>query len=138
MTDDSTLADDWADRHKLRLDPGFGDATSFARLFTSSGQELVATAEAAHFGVELLENARAFKAVGALRDSVVVSAPSEQALLRRIGQPARIVDEIWALAGAIGFRVRVGNPLDAIVAGAVVPIVWWDPERISLPYAPLG
>jgi hypothetical protein len=143
MTDLATLdalADEWAARHNLRVDPAYGDATSFARLFTSTNHDLVATAENDHFGAALLDRSRAFKAVGGLRDSVVVSAPSEAALLRAIGSPARIVVEIWALAAAIGFRVRVGSPLDAIYSGdgTVLPIVWWDPERISLPYAPLA
>jgi hypothetical protein len=134
------LADDWAARFGLRRNASLQPGTSLQPLFTSTNLELVTAASAAHYGDDLLANSRAFKAIGALRDSVLVSAPLEETLLRAVGKAPRIVDEAWRLADAVGLRVRIGDPRDAILRGPspVLPIVWWDPERISLPYAPLG
>ena len=134
------LADDWAARFGLRRNASLQPGATLQPLFTSTNLELVSAASAAHFGDDLFQNSRAFKAIGALRDSVFVSAPLEESLLRSVGKPARIVDEAWRLADAVGLRVRIGDPRDAIFTAPtpVLPIVWWDPERISLPYAPLG
>jgi hypothetical protein len=131
-------ADVWAARSGLRRDPASTGAPSLQPLFTATTADLVRDSAAAHAGAELLDRAIAFKPTGALRDSVLVSSPVEQGLLRRVGNPGRIVDEIWALASALSLRVRIGHPADRFDgAPGVLSIVWWDPERISLPYAPL-
>lgn len=142
MTDNDILdsmSDAWAARHGLRRNPSYSGQVTLLPLFTGTNHELVRSTSDAHFGDALLDHSRAFKAIGTLRDSVLASAPYEQSLLRRIGPPARIVDEIWALADALALRVRIGNPNDRTYTGSeqTLPIVWWDPERISLPYAPL-
>ncbi|WP_165068029.1 hypothetical protein [Marisediminicola senii] len=145
MTVDETLdtmTDAWAGRHGLRRDPGYSGRTTLQPLFTATTEQLVADASTAHLADQLLVNSRAFKAIGALRNSVMVSAPIERTLLRHVGPPARIVEQAWALAEAVGLRVRIGNPLDRVyderIEGVFVPMVWWDPERIALPYAPLA
>jgi hypothetical protein len=131
-------ADAWAARYGLRRDPASAGAPSLQPLFTATTAELVRTASAAHAGAELLDRALAFKPTGALRNSVLVSSPEEQGLLRRVGNPGRIVDEIWALAAELSLRVRIGHPADRLGRSpGILSIVWWDPERVSLPYAPL-
>ena len=147
MTDNEVLdsmSDAWAARHGLRRDASYSGETSLHPLFTATSQTRVRAASEAHFGDHLLDHSRAFKATGALRNSVLVSAPFERPLLRNVGNPGRIVEEIWALADELELRVRIGNSNDHIYEGAgspppaLLPIVWWDPARISLPYAPLS
>ena len=142
MTDDDmidSMSDAWAGLHGLRRNANHSGHATLQPLFTATTEELVRTASAEHHGEELLDQSRVFRVPGTLRDSVLVSAPVEATLLRLIGNPGRIVDEVWAIADALALRVRVGNPRDSIYRGhdAVLPIVWWDPERISLPYPPL-
>ena len=91
----------------------------------------------------LLDHPRTFTKPGGNSAVVVITAPYERAALGHCGGPGEVVARVHELAQTLGLAVRVGNPSDLtylsnIDADPTLPIVWWQPSRIALPYPPLS
>lgn len=140
------MADEWAPTFGLNRHRPYSGMETLSPLFSNAHHERVRSAELEHRGAELLDHSRAFKALGGGNSLpvIMVSAPYENTLLRSMGTGERIVEEIYSLAEALGLRVRIGHPSDRIYDSSppghyrVLPIVWWDPARISLSYPPIS
>ncbi|WP_123939371.1 hypothetical protein [Curtobacterium sp. PhB137] len=139
------MADQWASNYGLVRYERYVGETTLAPLTHPSERDRLRTAEREHYGHLLLDHSRAFKRAGSGRfePAVMVSAPYEDTLRREIGRREKIVDEAFALADALGMRVRIGHPADMIYDSnpsgefPILPIVWWKHERFSLAYPPV-
>jgi hypothetical protein len=74
--------------------------------------------------------------------SVLVTAPYEKTALEHFGSRAATNNRIHQIAAEFGVFVRVGHPADTTYLSRIqeipiIPIVWWNPERIELPYPSL-
>lgn len=87
----------------------------------------------------ILDHSKAFTQKGSSKIVVVVSAPYLKAMNSKYGSPNQANHEIHSAAESLGLRVRVGHPRDTIYLSGedndpTVPIVWWNPKDISLPF----
>lgn len=125
------MADDWATRNGFRRFELYSGQQSIHPLFPGPDRSWEEISQD-HYGNLLFDHSRAFL-VGRFKDpKVFVSAPYENTLLRRIGDPAAVAEHIWAIAEGLGLRVRIGHAADRIyevpAALTTLPIVWWRPE----------
>lgn len=91
----------------------------------------------------LLDHPRKFRVIGETdRVVAVVTSPYLINGIKTYGSESEVNHRIHELARSIGLNVRVGHPSDVMYLSNVdglptLPIVWWAPDRIKLPFPPV-
>jgi hypothetical protein len=92
----------------------------------------------------LFDHARKFRRIGGTESVVaVVTAPYLRTVVTQFGSPEKVSARIHEIAQSLGIAVRVGHPADTIYLSnndndPTLPIVWWQPGRIALPFPPIA
>ena len=92
----------------------------------------------------LFDHSRKFRKVGGSETVVAtVTAPYLKRTLRKFGSAEAVNARIHEIALDLGLAVRVGHPADTIYLSnrdnyPTLPIVWWQPSRIQLPFPPIS
>lgn len=137
------LPSEWGQPYGLRMLPANGESRGIAALIDKRSTSL--TAKLAELDRERLDrfvfdHSRTFGKVGGSATAVaVVTAPYLAATLGHFGSAEAANARIHEIAVDLGLAVRVGHPADTIYLSnrdndPTLPIVWWQPSRIQLPF----
>ena len=135
------LAAEWAEPYGLREMPRHGDHVGIAGLIDGRSPTLVVQARRLdrEETPALIDHDRTFRKPDGTRPVVVVTAPYLRATIAKFGSADAANARVHAIAEVLGLRVRVGHPADTIYLSnrdndPTLPIVWWNPDRIDLPF----
>ncbi|PKQ26213.1 MAG: hypothetical protein CVT64_07070 [Actinobacteria bacterium HGW-Actinobacteria-4] len=141
------LADEWGKRLDLKHAQDHLGSGQLANLVDKRTPEirdaLNKVSQDRNLELAVLDHARSFRKVpGSSQIVAVTSAPYLKATLGWLGDPDIANARIHEIAKSLGLSIRVGHPYDVTYLSTyaddpTLPIVWWNPDRIRLPFPPI-